>query len=82
MHKWVKCPELGCALRCTLRDFLKHSHGIKLFGASTDLNRLRRDRPAPVNPVTSGIIFLPSLNSENRNGLTQVGVISHYVLNK
>ena len=62
--KWVKCPEKGCALRCPLRDFLQHSHGMKLYAnqAGTDLNSLRRERPAPINPVGHpGIVFLPSL---------------------
>lgn len=52
-QKWVKCPEPGCALRCTLSEFLQHSHGVKHFGANADLSNIRRPRPPPLNMLSS-----------------------------
>lgn len=68
--KWVKCSEIGCSLKCTLKDFLQHSHGIKLFGNgdSSTLDKLRQTRrPAPVASLSAGadILFLPSLGRTN-----------------
>lgn len=76
--KWVKCPEKGCALRCPLRDFLQHSHGMKLYATSSDLNSLRRERPAPVNPMgNSGIVFLPTLGRGDNGGSVREVTFHH-----
>ena len=74
--KWVKCPETGCALRCSLSDFLRHSHGMKLF-ASSDSNAMdnvrQTRRPPPIGSLSTGaeVLFLPTLN---RNTGGQGGV--------
>lgn len=62
MHKYVRCPHAGCALRCPLRDFLQHSHGIE-YNNTKDLSSIRRPRQLP-HPQ-GGLIFLPSLRTEN-----------------
>lgn len=61
--KTVKCPEIGCTLRCPLSDFLKHSHGMKMYD-NTDSNMLddlrqTSRRPAPLTGRTD-MLFLPS----------------------
>lgn len=62
MQQWVKCPETGCALRCPLRDFMQHSHGIKQYGVTPELDRLRRTRPEPVTPLpSSSVVMFPNL---------------------
>lgn len=72
MQQWVKCPESGCALRCPLTDFMQHSHGIKLYGVTPQLDRLRRPRPDPVTPLlSSSLVMLPTLRGA-RHPVTQV----------
>ncbi|XP_067933180.1 uncharacterized protein [Watersipora subatra] len=71
--KWVKCPEPGCALRCTLADFLRHSHGIKRF-ANSDSNAMdnvrQTRRPPPIGALPAGadLVFLPTVNRGNVTG--------------
>lgn len=76
--KWIKCPETGCALRCSLADFLQHSHGIKLYANSNPeaLDTVRRQtrRPPPIGSLSVGpdILYLPTLN---RSGAGSQGTV-------
>lgn len=87
LNCWVKCPEAGCALRCTLQDFLRHSHGMKLYESSsvTALERAKLTRrPAPVNSFVggTGFVLLPSVLPDQGQGRQTAQGSIREVLNK
>lgn len=77
--KWIKCPETGCALRCSLGDFLRHSHGMKLFQNSNSdamANARQMRRPPPIGSLSTGpnVLFLPALNRSGA-GIASQGTV-------